>query len=93
MIKEFIYIMKIFVLNCGSSSIKYQLIDMPEEKVLAKGLIEKIGLNESIINYEAHHLPEKIKTTKQIKDHSQGIKEVLDVLVDPKMAYKHELTI
>ncbi len=77
--------MKIFVLNSGSSSIKYQLIDMPEEKVLAKGLIEKIGLNESIINYEAHHLPEKIKTTKQIKDHSQGIKEVLDVLIDPKI--------
>lgn len=74
--------MKIFILNSGSSSIKYQLIEMPEEKVLAKGLIEKIGLSESIINYEAHHLKDKIKHLKEIKDHRQGIKETLDMLMD-----------
>ena len=41
--------MKIIILNCGSSSIKYQLVEMPENRVIAKGLIEKVGLKESII--------------------------------------------
>lgn len=77
--------MKIFVLNSGSSSIKYQLIEMPEEKVLAKGLIEKIGMKESIINYQASHLKDKIKTTKEIKDHRAGIKSVLEVLGDKEI--------
>jgi acetate kinase len=55
---------------------------MPQEKVLAKGLIEKIGLEESILNYQADHLQDKIKTRKEIKDHRAGIKEVLEVLID-----------
>ncbi len=77
--------MKIFVLNSGSSSIKYQLIEMPEEKVLAKGLIEKIGMKESIISYQASHLKDKIKTKKEIKDHRAGIKSVLEVLGDKEI--------
>ncbi len=43
--------MKIIVLNCGSSSIKYQLYDMPSEQVIAKGLVEKIGLKGSAIKH------------------------------------------
>lgn len=77
--------MKVFVLNSGSSSIKYQLIEMPEEKILAKGLIEKIGLKNSIINYSAEHLDEKIKTEKEVKDHREGLKSILNILIDPKL--------
>jgi len=44
--------MKIIILNCGSSSIKFQLVDMPGNKVIAKGLVEKVGLEESIIKLQ-----------------------------------------
>ncbi len=43
--------MKIFVVNCGSSSVKYQVIDMDGEKVLAKGLVERIGIEGSILKH------------------------------------------
>ena len=44
--------MKILVINCGSSSLKYQLIDMQGEKVLCKGLCERIGMESSMITHE-----------------------------------------
>ena len=47
--------MKILVINCGSSSLKYQLIDMDGEKVLCKGLCERIGMESSMITHEALH--------------------------------------
>lgn len=43
--------MKILVLNCGSSSLKYQLFDMTDESVLAKGLVERIGMNDAILTH------------------------------------------
>ena len=46
--------MKILVINCGSSSLKYQLIDMQGEKVLCKGLCERIGMESSMITHEAN---------------------------------------
>ena len=46
--------MKILVINCGSSSLKYQLIDMEGEKVLCKGLCERIGMESSMITHEAN---------------------------------------
>jgi len=72
--------MKILVLNCGSSSIKYQMFSMEEKKVLAKGLIEKIGLLDSFIT---HKLADgtKIKIEKEIPDHTYGIEKVLDLIV------------
>ena len=72
--------MKILVLNCGSSSIKYQMFNMEEKKVLAKGLIEKIGLLDSFIT---HKLADgtKIKIEKEIPDHTHGIEKVLDLIV------------
>ena len=73
--------MKIFILNCGSSSIKYQLIDMPKQAVLAKGLVDKIGLEGSAV------IPtlgddEKIKFEKPIPDHTSGIQMVVDILTN-----------
>ena len=76
--------MIILVLNCGSSSIKYQLFDMGEEnKLLAKGLLERIGLNDSILT----HKPtggEPYKVINDIPDHTTGINLVMGVLTDKR---------
>ena len=74
--------MKIFVVNCGSSSIKYQLIDMAEESVIAKGLVERIGIEGSVLT----HTPagkDKVRLESSIPNHVDGIKKVLAALVDP----------
>jgi len=76
--------MIILVLNCGSSSIKYQLFNMSDGcEMKAKGLLERIGLNESILT----HTPsegEQYKVITDIPDHTTGINMVMDVLCDPK---------
>lgn len=75
--------MKIIVLNCGSSSIKYQLFDMDNEKVFAKGLVEKIGLHGSSITNERDD-GDKVKLAGEIIDHQQGIEYILGVLSSKK---------
>lgn len=72
--------MKILVINSGSSSLKYQLFDMDNEKVLAKGNCEKIGLDDPIISYKHDG---KEETFAGAKNHEEAIKKVLDILVDP----------
>lgn len=74
--------MKILVINCGSSSLKYQLLDMTTQNPLAKGLIERIGLPGSVLT----HRPasgEKEIITAEIPDHTVAIRLVLDALVNP----------
>lgn len=71
--------MKILVLNCGSSSIKYQLFNMKDESVLAKGVVEKIGLKGSFMKY-ANGTGEKVKFEGEILDHQSGIEYLLGVL-------------
>ena len=76
--------MKILVLNCGSSSIKYQLIKMNEESVvLAKGLLDRIGLDCSLLT---HTIPdrEQVKIAQNVPDHQVGINLILETLKDPK---------
>ena len=76
--------MKILVLNCGSSSIKYQLIDMANNaEVMAKGLLERIGLDMGEFTHKYHG--EKHYEQVPIPDHTAGIKIVLKALTDPKM--------
>jgi len=73
--------MKILVINAGSSSLKYQLIDMETEEVLAKGLCERIGIDGSKLN----HTPkggEKVVIEKPMKDHSDAIQMVLEALTN-----------
>jgi acetate kinase len=76
--------MIILVLNCGSSSIKYQLFNMSDGcEMMAKGLLERIGLNESILT----HKPtggEPFKVITDIPDHTTGINMVMEVLCDPE---------
>lgn len=75
--------MKIIVLNCGSSSIKYQLFDMTRKEVLAKGIVEKIGLHGSSIKNERFD-GDKVKLEGEILDYQQGIEYVLGILVSDK---------
>ncbi len=72
--------MKVLVINCGSSSVKYQLMDTEDEAVLAKGLVERIGFEDAIFT----HAPangQKVKLTLPVKNHSIAIKHVLAGLV------------
>jgi acetate kinase len=75
--------MKILVINCGSSSIKYQLFDMTNEDVLAKGIVEKIGLNGSFLKNERAD-GDKVTLNGNIYDHQQGIEYVLGVLTSER---------
>ncbi|HWR40861.1 MAG TPA: acetate kinase [Patescibacteria group bacterium] len=74
--------MKALVVNCGSSSIKYQLFNMADESVLAKGLVERIGLDGSILTHQPAGKA-KVPMTADIKDHVVGIKMVLEALTHP----------
>ncbi len=74
--------MKVLVLNCGSSSIKFQLIEMDTEEVLAKGQMEKIGLKEGISSYKPKD-GEKIIKTEPIPNHDVAICSLLRLLMDP----------
>ncbi|SEN29750.1 acetate/propionate family kinase [Lihuaxuella thermophila] len=72
--------MKILVINCGSSSIKYQLFDMEDESVLASGLVEKIGSDSAIIKHQVPDKDEKV-VTGEILDHRAGLNRVLALLM------------
>ncbi len=74
--------MFIFVLNCGSSSFKYQLLDMSDERRVAVGLVERIGLKDSILAYQPAN-GEKTVETGDIGDHAEAIRRVLGKLVAP----------
>ncbi|MDP2945034.1 MAG: acetate kinase [Atribacterota bacterium] len=75
--------MKVLVVNSGSSSIKYQLFDMTDESVLAKGLVERIGISDSIINhYPSGKNP--VITHQDIPGHKVGIKLMMDALLHPE---------
>ncbi|MCK4663167.1 MAG: acetate kinase [Bacteroidales bacterium] len=75
--------MKILVLNCGSSSIKYQLINMTNKEVLTKGVVEKIGLKGSFLKHEKKG-GDKIRFEGEILDHQSGIEYVLGILTSEK---------
>ena len=73
--------MNILVLNCGSSSLKYQLINMEDESVIAKGLVERIGIDGSILTHKPTGKDKYVVETP-MKDHNIAVKLVLDALQD-----------
>lgn len=73
--------MKVLVVNCGSSSLKYQLIDMTDESVLAKGLVERIGIEGSVLKHEATGKEKKV-IEEPMKDHKKALQLVLEALVN-----------
>jgi acetate kinase len=79
--------MKVFVINSGSSSIKYQLIQMPEAIVICSGIVDRIGLDGSTIHHKTLRL-EKEQSRKEnipLSDHAAGLKEVARLLVDTEI--------
>lgn len=82
--------MKIIVLNCGSSSIKYQLFEMPAKTVLAKGLVDKIGLKGALIKHKRSDGVE-VKIEGEILDHQAGIEYLLGILISEKYGSIHSL--
>lgn len=77
--------MKILVINAGSSSLKYQLINMDSHEVMAKGLCERIGIEGSNLQHTNIAKDEKTKIEKPMKDHGDAIQMVIDALVDAKI--------
>lgn len=73
--------MKILVINCGSSSLKYQLINMEDKTCLAKGLIERIGIEGSMLTQKVEGR-DKYIVKQELKDHKDAVKLMLDTLVD-----------
>ncbi|MDD4311327.1 MAG: acetate kinase [Eubacteriales bacterium] len=74
----------ILVINAGSSSLKYQLIDIDEERIIAKGICERIGIAKSVLSYKPTN-GECFEKESPMKTHEDAIKLVLDVLADPKI--------
>jgi acetate kinase len=75
--------MKILVINSGSSSIKYQLFNMPSEEVICSGLVERIGLNNPKIKYESNN--DKIERVCRINDHKTGLEKIVKFLLDEEV--------
>ncbi len=74
--------MKVLVVNCGSSSLKYQVLEMDDQSLLCKGLVERIGIEGSILTHTKIG-QDKFIVQQPMKDHSDAISLVLEALVDP----------
>ncbi|NLB52156.1 MAG: acetate kinase [Syntrophomonadaceae bacterium] len=75
--------MKVLVVNAGSSSIKYQVFDMTDESVLAKGLVDRVGIPGTTLEHKPTGKDEVV-IKRDLPDHTEGMKLVLDVLVNPE---------
>jgi len=73
--------MRILVLNCGSSSIKYQLIDMDDQNLMAEGIIERIGENIALFTYKSDKYTVR-KQELQIDNHENGLSLIISTLID-----------
>lgn len=72
--------MKIFVVNCGSSSLKYQLIDVENQEVVAKGLVERIGISGSMLKHQPNN-GESVIIEEYMPSHKEALKNVIDALM------------
>ncbi|EIA31500.1 Acetate kinase 2 [Candidatus Arthromitus sp. SFB-5] len=84
--------MKILVINCGSSSLKYQLIDMNTENAIAKGLVERIGIPGSNLEQKVDGSNEKYKVEVDLKNHKEAIALVLKTLCDDRFGLIKDLS-
>lgn len=73
--------MKVLVINCGSSSLKYQFFDMANQCVLAKGLVERIGMEEGMLKHQPQG-KDKLEIAEKIPNHKVAVKLMLDALLD-----------
>lgn len=75
--------MKVLVVNCGSSSLKYQVFDMTDESVLAKGLVDRVGIPGTTLKHEPAG-KDDVLIKEDMPDHTEAMKMVLEVLVNPE---------
>lgn len=75
--------MNIIIINTGSSSIKFQMLTMPDQKVICSGLVDRIGLGSSNLVYETQNT--KVQEVLDIDNHEAGLKKISELLVDPKI--------
>ncbi|HOA15008.1 MAG TPA: acetate kinase [Bacillota bacterium] len=75
--------MKILVVNCGSSSVKYQLFDMADESVIAKGIVERVGSTEAFIKHQPLG-KDKVQSKVEARNHEEALKSVFKHLLDPE---------
>lgn len=75
--------MKVLVINCGSSSLKYQLFNMENQSVLAKGLVERIGLEGGMLKHQPAS-KDKVEISENIPNHKVAVKMMLDALLDKR---------
>ena len=75
--------MNIIIINTGSSSIKFQMLAMPDQKVICSGLVDRIGLGSSNLVYETQNT--KVQEVLDIDNHEAGLKKIAELLVDPKI--------
>jgi acetate kinase len=87
--EEVVRRMKVLVLNSGSSSVKFQFIRMDDEKLLAKGIVEKIGSSDAIITYQPAG-KNKIREIREVPHHSFAIEVVLHLLLHPQHGVIHD---
>ncbi len=74
--------MNILVINSGSSSIKFQLIEMPSEVLVCKGMVERIGYEDALLNYKSNSIT--IQHTENISTHKEALLRIVELLVDPE---------
>ena len=79
--------MNVFVINSGSSSIKYQFVRMPEAHIICSGIVDRIGLDGSTISHKVFHKDngQSRKKSTPVTDHAAGLKEVAQLLTDPEI--------
>ena len=82
--------MNIFVLNCGRLALKFQLIKVEQEKVLARGLIEKIGTDNALLSYTPHN-QNTFHKVMEIKDYDMAVKLILNALTDPMVGVLQDI--
>lgn len=75
--------MKVLVINAGSSSLKYQLIDVDTKDVIAKGLVDRIGISDSNVIYKPTMGKTGFAVVRDVKDHTEAIRLVIDAMLDP----------
>lgn len=76
--------MKVLVINAGSSSLKYQLIDVDTRDVIAKGLVDRIGINDSNVIYKPAMGRTGFAIVRDVKDHTEAIRLVIEAMLDPE---------
>ncbi|PRX54618.1 acetate/propionate family kinase [Flagellimonas meridianipacifica] len=75
--------MNVLIINAGSSSIKYQVIDMPLERVVCSGMVERIGFKDAILRYETNTVEEK--RTLEVQNHETGFQKIVELLLDSEL--------